>query len=453
MSSPTGIVLGVVGSGKTTLYNKVCDKSEKADNDVESATRHLHIHTVTWGNRSFTLIDTPGTETTKLVYEHSYVIKGGLTIQPLNTIFVLCPYEPRCRDTMIQNFYGQVQMIKEEYRSMCVPIVTKMDHFVASMKIPDISTMRNIITDIFKDDTGVDRVLFTELHSNPHDIATDMHNCMKDMPQMKLEYSDEDFLMYFNVAEFRGRMKMKVIDLERKIKGICNGFVEALEEMEEDPNIPKMGDERNGIIMDAISQNLMELNEIVDAFIEQDGDQMHTLDSYTAYIDLQKIILNQHNDFRDRAKALLTYDPDDANDWRNCVRKCEHCGEIWVKVEGCDDATTCGAIPSSGDSITSSFRYILRKVNKKFRFVHSSEFSQRKAPKYCPKNATKQMGCGKQIVWKNQPRVPESELNKLFTTKDLESVIMQFRTRQDFTSRMKFRDCSIPLFDKKEWYK
>lgn len=119
--------MGKVGSGKTTLYNKVCDKSERAETDVQSVTRNLHRHSVTWGDCAFTMIDTPGTGTLREVYEHSYVICNGLTLQPLNTIFIVVGYSNRVQDMMVQDYMEQLTHIKEEYRDMCVPIVTYMD--------------------------------------------------------------------------------------------------------------------------------------------------------------------------------------------------------------------------------------------------------------------------------------------------------------------------------------
>ena len=38
----------------------------------------------------------------------------------------------------------------------------------------------------------------------------------------------------------------------------------------------------------------------------------------------------------------MSYDPDDYEDPRNMIRRCPHCGEIWMKVEGCDGQTRCG---------------------------------------------------------------------------------------------------------------
>lgn len=38
----------------------------------------------------------------------------------------------------------------------------------------------------------------------------------------------------------------------------------------------------------------------------------------------------------------MSHNPDDNTDPRNMMRSCPHCNLVWIKVEGCDGATTCG---------------------------------------------------------------------------------------------------------------
>jgi hypothetical protein len=47
-------------------------------------------------------------------------------------------------------------------------------------------------------------------------------------------------------------------------------------------------------------------------------------------------------EFRKDAIQWMSYNPDDNSDPRNQIRKCYHCEEIWIKVEGCDGITNCG---------------------------------------------------------------------------------------------------------------
>merc|ERR1719183_3258665 len=76
---------------------------------------------------------------------------------------------------------------------------------------------------------------------------------------------------------------------------------------------------------------------------------MIDLDCYTSSISLQKSIECAHREFRDDVKELMSYNPDDTKDWKNCIRRCQFCGEVWVKVSGCEGQTTCGSRDTGKD--------------------------------------------------------------------------------------------------------
>ena len=54
------VLIGEVGCGKTTIFNKVCGTKHKADVDFDSSTRGLALHPSSYGNNPFDLIDSPG---------------------------------------------------------------------------------------------------------------------------------------------------------------------------------------------------------------------------------------------------------------------------------------------------------------------------------------------------------------------------------------------------------
>lgn len=58
---PVGIVMGDVGSGKTTLFNKVCGTNREARWCPNSLTRSISMHNSVNSFDPFVLIDTPGT--------------------------------------------------------------------------------------------------------------------------------------------------------------------------------------------------------------------------------------------------------------------------------------------------------------------------------------------------------------------------------------------------------
>ena len=51
--------------------------------------------------------------------------------------------------------------------------------------------------------------------------------------------------------------------------------------------------------------------------------------------------------FVDSTNTLLSWDVTDISNLRNVYRKCNYCGAIFNKTEGCDGLTICGSVPSS----------------------------------------------------------------------------------------------------------
>lgn len=94
-NKPVGIVMGEVGSGKTTLFNKVCDTHFEAGWSENSLTRGLFIHDSANSFYPFTLIDSPGTNSTVEPEKHAILLREAFTCQPINAFFVLIPNHNR----------------------------------------------------------------------------------------------------------------------------------------------------------------------------------------------------------------------------------------------------------------------------------------------------------------------------------------------------------------------
>ena len=64
----------------------------------------------------------------------------------------------------------------------------------------------------------------------------------------------------------------------------------------------------------------------------------------------------------------------------NLIKKCPQCGEVWIKVSGCDGNTYCGNRADYLDDISkckfkSYSKYVFKKVGNAFSF-----FKQDKKP-------------------------------------------------------------------------
>ena len=71
--------MGLVGCGKTTIFNKVCNTNYEAGYSKDSLTRGLFLHESAHGYYPFTLIDSPGMNSKEEKFKHAVLLKEALT--------------------------------------------------------------------------------------------------------------------------------------------------------------------------------------------------------------------------------------------------------------------------------------------------------------------------------------------------------------------------------------
>lgn len=141
---------------------------------------------------------------------------------------------------------------------------------------------------------------------------------------------------------------------------------------------------------------------------------------------------------------------DDTSNWRNALRRCQHCGEVWVRVEGCDGETTCGLLPQTGDPYgeDSYIDYLWTTVQGKRRPNKITKRKKAPASRSTAVAQTKQVGCGKPIVWRDQAIVPIDDVDVLFDTQELELLLGSLGMNTDFIAKKRKAEEDIPVFTK-----
>lgn len=124
----TNVLMGYTGSGKTTLFNKMCGTKRESGAAIESVTRDLCVNGVIHGNYSSELIDTPGNNSSIDAYKHAYLLRAALISKPLNAIFVVIKYHSRFTD-LADTLYHQLELI-QKYESKVVVMISHWDYSI-----------------------------------------------------------------------------------------------------------------------------------------------------------------------------------------------------------------------------------------------------------------------------------------------------------------------------------
>lgn len=260
----------------------------------------------------------------------------------------------------------------------------------------------------------------------------------------QLTYTDEEFWGLFNLKTWKGLETWDLNRLTTSVEQLTKAYTEGIEHLKEHRNNYSSSDFEN-FVYASIQQNRADLMEkVYNPFVEQHGENEVEFDDFAACIELQKIIHRAHEEFRNKAKALLSVNPDDTSNWRNAIRKCQHCGEIWVKVQGCDGDTTCGARPSAPDVNAGAFvRVWWEMIDGVLRPQNAVDSSQQTTAKAAVREE-KSIGCGKTINWKNQAVVPSAELDTFFTTQALQDIMGSFKTMPQFQKAKQKKEKGMP---------
>lgn len=89
-------MIGNIGSGRTTLLNKICNSNEKVKSGGKSVTRNLFLKFSSYG-KGFTIMDMPGLGSYCDQLAHISAIYSALIERPLNRIFIVVEFDRLAR--------------------------------------------------------------------------------------------------------------------------------------------------------------------------------------------------------------------------------------------------------------------------------------------------------------------------------------------------------------------
>ena len=310
-SKPYVILIGAVGSGKTTLTEKLTGKRNLGVKAFgSSATR---ISTIYY-TESFEFADTPGYMSCDNKLDHAVNIVCAMHYRPVSRIFILVKFDSR-----IDNMYRDIKDIVApllSYRNLLTILVTAWD-------ISDQSDQTKLeIRNRFSKMLNVQSIYFVALETNGEElkriVRAAITNAMTiDIPHRKLhKYFDikkEDLEMITYISEKAHEYQKLVQDALAR--------AEAYADQSEKENFAFYAQVALKGIIDNFKDDFIHEFELNFVNPEEFAslDQLHveltaTLKGYRAY-----------------CKQFNTYG-NGSNDPRSPFRKCPLCGEVYIKV-------------------------------------------------------------------------------------------------------------------------
>ena len=386
---PYIVLLGDVGTGKSTIVEKLTKREGRSSNSKESFTKDSEVFWVRDG--SLIVADTPGSNALKDKLEHNVHIAGAINFRPVSRIFIVVKAETRI-DTVIDNVRKYADRFLELPMDVVGVLVTHMDMVTWGEKE---------FTRLVDDELGIDMIVFSWITTDHKTLkksilktCTETHN---------LTVDDENFFKLFKIHSNHRKILQSTSDEVKKFDEKKRAFDEA----------------RKAFTGKDLVDLVFEFHAYMTDEIVEAQKRMSEKNNFTFYGDGAANeaghVANMVNQLRmilyDIRTECLSYQSEHGV---SELRKCPHCGLIWTKVEGCEGDTTCGNRPSFVNDFrdpsyaelgTFSFQWLgdgcfyISKIGRK-----NIKSEKRSGAHY---------GCGKSINWKQMATVEvPSEFSK-----------------------------------------
>ncbi|CAF1141253.1 unnamed protein product [Rotaria sordida] len=440
---PCAVIMGRTGAGKTTLVNTLCETEHAAGEGRGSVTRNLYLNDISYGDHTFSLIDTPGTDSSSETYKHAVLLREGLTAKNINTIFIVIKYDSRF-DKMVENYF-EVEQPVYNYTDKVVVMISHWDQSKNPQKNYE------EICELFQDECPkINNLIFYSDRSSTTEVSNLMYSCISNMKKDKLKIEDEEFFLKFNIYEMKNQMKVSFKEYEKKIASLLQEYTDLINSVQ-----CASVEDKDEVLHMTIVQFKNEAETMLQDFQRKHGGAMMELDYYAFSIKMQKENVRICDDFVEKVVPLMSYNLFDNQDPRNLIKRCPYCKLIWFKTEGCDGITTCGNNSFSKRSgITSKafWKYQVQRIEGKLQWTKNpvedvieenseekpeenfEEFVERpsdplnlvqhliriKMKNFQNKANSKRVGCGKKFKWSELPKIEDELILELFKVKTID---------------------------------
>lgn len=185
-SAPYIVLLGDVGTGKSTVVEKLTGERDRSSESSTSFTKTSDVFFVP--DDSLIVADTPGSNALEEKLQHNVWIAGALNFMPVSRIFIVAKAEARI-DTVVGNVRKYADCFLDLPMDLVAVLVTHMDMVVGW-------AAKDFIPKIDKE-LGIDTVVFSSLNTT---YKTLLHDILKTCTETHdLTIDSDNFFRFFHI--------------------------------------------------------------------------------------------------------------------------------------------------------------------------------------------------------------------------------------------------------------
>lgn len=381
LNPPYVVLLGDVGTGKSTLLEKLTEQRGKSSQANESFTRSSEVFWAPDGR--LIVADTPGSNALKDTLDHNVQIAGALNYRPVSRIFIVVKAETRI-DSVVDNVRKYADRFLELPMDVVGVLVTHMD---------TVDWTEKDFAPRIEHDLGIDSVVFSSMTTNRETLQ---NNILKTCTERHdLTVDDANFFKLFKIHNHHRKILKSTSDEVKRFSDKKRAFDEERKAFS-GKDLVDLVFEFQAYMTDEIVEAQKRMSKTNNFTFEGDGAANEAGHIANMVNQLRMVLY-------DIRTECLGYQSEHGV---SELRKCPHCGIIWTKVEGCEGATTCGNRPSNVNDVRDPAYAELGTFLFRWRDdgrLSITKFSRKTVKSQ--RSSRPQFGCGKSINWKEMATV------------------------------------------------
>ena len=406
------ILFGEVGSGKTTIINKLCSVNLLTKEGGYSCTRDVQFAST---NDNSLIIDFPGLSAAEEVVKHLKVQKSTLSVIPVRIICFIIKYERY--DLIQKNAINMFKIFYEHRKNIC--IIITFSETLTNVQKAEIQT-------IFKTKLKLEEknVIFSSLNTSSSELLNKLNDIKNSVENINsIQFSERHLIQSAgtdSIAIEITEQREKYIEKYTKAIGLFrNEFNKA----------------NDYSLKFALYYSFRDFKDnLVDTFSElvkkTDVDTDSAIVEIITFNNELYVPFNNITERFEKEMKIESVSFNGGND--NRYKKCPNCGRIWFKIKGCN-SMRCGNRTKKKDIFFGMFKtYLVRFTGEVFNIETlkekksdegtDSEFfgpTQEEARQNQNRGGKHQIvpeGCGSSLNWSTLEDVTDQVLGELKKT-------------------------------------
>lgn len=407
------VFFGNVGSGKTTLINKLCGTNYETSSSGFSCTRIVQSSPTI--RNSNIILDFPGLSSVRELVQHLVQQRDTLKVIPVRVICFILKYDNRY-DLLLISIIKMINIFKHHLNNVCI-IFTHSEN--VSLKI------KAEICNVIEEEVGIveKKIIFSTLDTSEERLSKELETI-----KLKMVNIEE------TIIESSELLKQFDMSVSLKYQECSEEFLKKFQMMM-DQLTAEFDKTQDKELKRALYFSLKNVKDkVVDEF-RCKLEKEYKLDVHqvvTQLVLFQNSIYNKFKKFKMLAERSLEIQSVVYNGEMNRYKKCPVCGLIWFRVYGCN-GIICGRRSISRDTLFGKYlNYTIIFIGNILKITKSetnkeSSFTDREVEGLTSEeiilNCTRKVqikpqGCGAKMNWNEMEDVTEYALETLKKLED-----------------------------------